>query len=454
MTDIVADRKRSVTAGDYVTAGSPTDAGIWLFQILDENSYRSPAPELPGRAAYTWGADSILSATLDLEDMWASAVNQAVTKLAVKGFTISDTDDSDRRTNQAQRLVVNLDGPACYREGLSKLAHDFLTCRNGCFLEVVRQGKAGRPIALYHLDAQRCRRTGSLDYPVVYFDRMGAWHALKAADVIFFADMPSARTILLGTGRPAAERAFKTIAKLAAVETYFREKITGARALKLVFISGVGKKKLEQVRETSDAEMERKGWTTYKGAVVVPSDGDNQISVAEVDLAGVPDGFNVQDERRDAYLRYANALGIPVQDIQPLSGQGLGTGTQTLILDEAAEGRGLVYFTKSLEDKLNWLLMPKATTFTFNTNDLRDQKQRAELQKTQADTIMVLKGNAQNPGIITSDQALNMAADQGIVPKEFLPKDMTPGAVVTDSGEGSKPVEGEEGGLLMGGRAG
>lgn len=456
MTTDLADRKHSVTVGDYVPAGgSLPDGGVWLFQILDPGGLHSPAPELPGRSIYTWGADQILAATLDLEDMWASAVNQAITKLAVRGFTIEDKDDSDRRTNHAQRLVVNLDGPACYREGLSKLAHDFLTCRNGCFLEVAREGKSpsSRPMALYHLDSHRCRRTGNLEYPVVYWDAQGHWHAMRAADVIFFADMPSPRASLYGTGRPAAERAFKTIAKLAAVETYFREKITGARALKLVFISGIGKKKLEQVRETSDAEMARRGWTVYKGAVVVPSDGDNPISVAEIDLAGVPDGFSVTEERKDAYLRYANAIGIPVQDIQPLSGQGLGTGAQTIILDEAAEGRGLVYFTKTLEDRLNWLVMPKATTFVFNTNDLRDQKAKAEVQKVQTDTILALRGTPTAPGIITAPQALNMATDQGIVPKEFLPKDMTPGAVVTDSGEGSKPVEGRTD-TLMGGRAG
>lgn len=445
MTTDLAERKHSVTAGDYVPAGTSPDGGIFLFQILDPGGFSSPAPELPARSPYTWQADEILAATLDLEDMWTSVVNQAITKLAVRGFTVSDADDSDRRTSKAQRLVVNLDGPACYREGMSKLAHDFLTCRNGCFLEVAREGTrpSSRPLALYHLDAHRCRRTGSLEYPVVYWDSQGRWHALRAADVLVFADMPSPRAALYGTGRPAAERAFKTIAKLAAVETYFREKITGARALKLVFISGVGKKKLEQVKETSDAEMARRGFVSYKGAVVVPSDGDNPITIAEVDLAGVPDGFSVEVERKDAYLRYANALGIPVQDVQPLSGQGLGTGAQTIILDEAAEGRGIVYFTKTLEDRLNWLVMPKATTFTFNTNDLRDQKAKAEVQKTQADTILALRGTAQAPGIITADQALNMATDQGIVPKEFLPADMTAGAVVTDSGEGSKPVEGE-----------
>lgn len=442
MTDIL-DRRRSVTSGDYVAASpQTTGGGVWVWQVMDPGSLASPAPDLPGRSVATWSADRVLSATLDLEDMWAGVINQAVTKIAVRGWEISDADDSERKTKRSQDLIMNFDGPAEYRSGVSKLVQDFLTTRNGCFMEVARESRspASRPRALYHLDSLRCRRTGNLAYPVVYWDLMGHWHALRASDVIFFADMPSPRTNLYGIGRPAAERAFKTIVKLAAVETYFSEKITGARALKLVFIAGVTKKKLQEVKETSDLEQERRGWTVYKGAVMVPTETDQAINIAEVDLASVPDGFNVDGERKDAYLRYANAIGVPVQDIQPLSGQGLGTGAQTIVLDENAEGRGLAYFPKRLEDAINWLLMPKTTTFVIKTNDLRDRQAEAALKQTRTATLVQAMGTAEAPGFISRDQALNIAVDEGLVPKEFLPKDITPEGTVTDSGEQSKPA--------------
>jgi hypothetical protein len=461
MTDVL-DRRRSVTAGDFLSGKPTADGGVWYFQVYDPGSISTPAPELPPRSLMTWNADAILRATLDLEDMWAAAINQATTKLAVRGFEISDSDDSALKTRRAQDLVMNFDGPAEYRSGVSKLAQDFLLTRNGCFLEVERVSKApnSKPKALWHLDSLRCRRTANPEYPVVYQDTLGQWHPMRQDQVIYFADMPSASVLLYGVGRPAAERAFKTIVKLAAVETYFREKITGARALKLVFISGVSNKQLRDTQDTSNADMERRGLTTYKGAVIIPTNDDRAISIAEVDLAGVPDGFEVVEERKDAYLRYANAIGIPVQDIQPLSGQGLGTGTQTLVLDEAASGRGLEYFPKALEDRINWLLMPKTTTFIFKTNDLRDQQQKAEVQAAQAALILSLVGRSGRsaggagaggasgsasgaggvPAIITPEQALNMLVDAGVVPKEFLPKDMTPEGTVTDSGDQSKPA--------------
>jgi hypothetical protein len=448
MTDVL-DRRRSVTSGDFIQASpQTTGGGVWYWQVMDPGGLASPAPDLPRRSVATWGGDQVLSATLDLEDMWAGVINQAATKIAVRGWEISDANDSGRKTRRSQDLIMNFDGPAEYRSGMVKLLQDFLLTRNGCFIEVSRESKspASRPRALYHLDSLRCRRTGNLDYPVVYWDLSGNWHALRASDVIFFADMPSPRVNLYGIGRPAAERAFKTIVKLAAVETYFREKITGARALKLVFISGVTKKKLSDVAATADAEMERRGWTVYKGAVMVPTETDQAISIAEVDLASVPDGFDVETERRDAYLRYANAIGVPVQDIQPLSGQGLGTGTQTVILDENAEARGLAYFSRTIEDRINWLLMPKTTTFVIKTNDIRDRQAEAAWKQTRTATLTQAMGTAETPGFISSDQALNIAADEGLVPKEFLPKDVTPEGTVTDSGQQSKPVgEGQQG---------
>jgi hypothetical protein len=413
MTDLL-DRSKSVTRDDYIETAQP---GVWAWSIYDPSAMQSPTPQLPMHG--TRERDMVLGATLDLEDMWSAAVAKAVTKIAVRGYEISDSDDSGRRTEKAKSLVMNLDGPSEYRSGMAKTVQDFLLADNGWFLEVERDSKAvgARPRALYHLDSYRCYRTGNLDYPVIYLDYLGVWHKLRADQVLFGSDMPSPRARMWGKGRCAASRAFQTIVKLSAVETYFREKITGSRALALHFLTGLGKKQLQDAIE-----------------------GDSGITVTTIELASVPDGFDVNEERKDAYLRYANALGIPVQDIQPLSGQGLGTGTQSIVLDEAAEGQGIAFFVKDFEDKINNLVMPKTTVFVIKQNDVRDQQAQAALQKSKADVIVTLLGTGQAPGVITQPMALQMAVDDGLVPREFLPEDVTPEGVLTDSGEQSKPA--------------
>ena len=439
MTDTL-DRAGSVTKRDYIQTADP--GGVWYFSMVDPGAMQSPVPSLPRHGEPA--RDVVLTATLDLEDMWASAVNKAVTKIAVRGYEVADSDDSTRRTEAGKNLVMNFDGPAEYRGGMAKTVQDFLLTDNGWFLEIERASKSpnAKPRALYHLDSFRCWRTGNLDYPVLYWDWDGVWHKLRADQVLFGSDMPSPRSRMFGRGRCAASRAFMTIVKLSAVETYFRDKITGSRALALHFIAGVGPSQIKDAMETSEAENVRKGRYVYKGAVMVPimAQGADGIQIATVDLAGVPDGFDVDLERKDAYLRYANALGVPVQDIQPLSGQGLGTGTQTVILDEAAEGQGLAYFVKDFEDKVNYLVMPKTTTFVIKVNDIRDQQAKAALDKAKADTLVALLGSPTAPGVITPQMALQMAVDEGLVPREFLPEDVTAAGVLTDSGDQSKPV--------------
>lgn len=431
---VLLDRKGSVTRDDMMKNATP--GGVWLWQVIDPSSTPN-VPSLPGYGSR--GRSSMLAGTLDLEDMWASAIYKAISTLASLNFTVKDSEDSERRTERAQGLMLDFDGSAEYTSGIARHLQDFLLTDNGAFVEVERDGKSStaRPKALWHLDSMRCHRTGNMKYPVVYQSLFGDYHALRADQVLAFSDMPSPRSALYGLGRCAASRAFTTIIKLAAVETYFREKITGSRALALHFVSGVTPEQIENAIKTADAQQDQRGQIIYKGAITIPVFADQGVSVATVPLAEIPDGFDIDLERKDAYLRYANAIGIPLQDLQPLSGQGLGTGTQSKVLDAVSKTQGIAYWRVSWERKVNRLVLPKATTMEFGVNDLEEQKLKAEIGKLRAETRAVQIGS----GELDAAQALNMAVDDGDVPPEFLPKDQTAGAALTDSGEQSKPVE-------------
>jgi len=438
MTEIV-DRKGSVTKQDFLT--SP-DEGIWAWTIFDPGAIQSAVPTLPIHGSRE--RDQILTATLDLEDMWASAIDKAITKIAVRGYEVSDADDSTRRTEYGQGLARDLDGPASYRTGMSKVVQDFLLCDNGWFIEVQRAGgkPTGKVQGLYPLDSFRCYRTGNLEYPVIYLDWDASWHKLRYDQVIFGADMPSPRARMWSRGRCAASRAFLTIVKLAAVDTYFREKITGSRALGLDFITGVSRQQLQDAMETSELEKARKGHVVYKGRVMVPIQTDQQINIASIDLASVPDGFDVEQVQNDGYKKYAMAIGLNPDELVARAA-GLNSGQSAQVSEQAAEESGaLAFFVKDFEDKLNFLVMPKQTVWQLTTNDTRDKQMKATLDKTIADTIAVMRGTPQAPGWINDQMALQIAVDEGIVPPEFLPEDVTPGGMLTDSGDQSKaPAE-------------
>jgi hypothetical protein len=250
---------------------------------------------------------------------------------------------------------------------------------------------------------------------VLYRDLKGAEHILRAHQILMFSDMPDPAESYHGVGYSAASRAWKTISKLAAIEGYVSEKVTGSRATAIHLVSGISRQQLESALATGEAEKLRNGAVLYKGALVVPGvDPSVPATVATIPLAEIPDGFDAKEERSNAYLIYANAIGIPVQDIQPLSGQGLGTGTQTVILDEAAEGMGLAAWRKQFEHMLNQYVLPESTTFVFSTNDIRDQKAQADVKLVRAQT----RGAQITSGEITPQQALQIAVDAEDAPRE------------------------------------
>jgi hypothetical protein len=431
--------RNSVTKQDYErsvhSGGIGFGDGLMHILIGDTGLFGGRGTGLPGY--WTPERDIALLATQRMCSIWPSVVNKAITKLIAPGFRIEDSDDSQRRTTAGQDLMNMADASSWIQFGFRHLQDVFLT-DNGAMVEIIRSSSArgSKILGIMHLDSLRCKRTGFPDYPVLYTDDYGREHPIRAEDILMYSDQPSARAHMHGVGLCAADRAYDAIVKLASVETYFREKVTGNRALAIHIVSGISKAKLKSAMESADQEQEEKGFFVYKGSLVIPTmDTDKPPSVITIPLAEIPDGFVVTEERDSAYLEIVNAIGMPLQDVKPLSGQGLGTGTQTVILDEASEGQGPGAAWRAWwEYVTSFRLMAKTTTFHFATNDIRDQKAKAEVAQIRAGTRqqMVVTGE------ITPAQSLNMAVDAGDAPREFLPDDETPGGSL-DNNEKETP---------------
>lgn len=427
-------RKRSVTAGDVNQATESSAVSIMLAPTTWSSYFASGLLEgvkgatgLPRNGSKN--ADAILSETPLIENMWASAINSAISRNTALGFTIEDATESKQRIKNAQKIMLDFDGRYSY--GMSRHLRDFLTTDNGAFIEIVRQSNASgsRVIGLRHLDSMRCYRTGDPQRPVIYVDVHGEQHLLRDYQVIALSDMPSPRAEMWGVGICAARRAFEVILKMVAMETYVREKISGSRNLAIHIVNGISSAQLEGALISADNANAGKGFVVYKGSTIIPMLKTEPPSVVTIPLAEIPDGFEADSERRDAYLRYANALGIFVGEVQPLSGQGLGTGQQSVVLEQASEGRGLAAWRKTFEHEITHRVFPEKTTFTFSFSDTKDQQDKA----TTLNTWMGALNTAIQAKILTTTQALNVLVDKGQLPREFLQTDATAGGVVNDS---------------------
>lgn len=427
----------SVTERDDV----PPNAlgGVWRWMLVDSGHGRG-AQGLPPH--WSMARDAVLAATPFLADFWASALRTAVNQIIVRQFTVKDSEDSARRLERSQDLLLDFGGPAMYSESLARVAQDFFLTGNGGFVEIEHEGRTrtgmptGRPVGLHHLDSLRCWRTGSRAYPVIYVDLWGQYHQLHATSVFSIVDQPSPRLGLWGVGRSAADDNWRTILLAGALEQYLLEKVSGSRALALHFVTGVSRQRLEDAAATGDEEQARKGHIIYKGAAIIPV--MEQARVATVDLAGIPDGFDAAELRQLIALNTALALGMPYTDIATLQGGQFGTGTQSQVIDESRKGRGVEAFVRIFERKINRLVLPKRTTVDMFGIDVRDQKAEAEVKSAEAGYVKALI----EAGVSSPQQAGNYLADAGHWPAEFVQQDATTGGVLTDSGQDSK-ISGE-----------
>lgn len=463
MTDIAP----SAIAG--TTLESPSSApyafGFILPQVLRARSYTDLPPY------WSQARDVRLSQTPTMEAMWAAAVARTATKFAAHGYIVKDSEDSTRRVQAAQELLKRADGGAGWVVFATKVMQDFLLTDNGCFIRIRRADeetqtvklKAAAPsvpsdqrdgdrfdevqltrsspgakiTGLYHLDSQRCTRTGNLTYPVRFMPLYGPPQLLRWDQVLMYADQTSPRAELFGVGTCAASRAYPTISKIAAMEQMNYEAITGGGANKLVLVQGLAEQTLRNLLAAGVAGNQARGFVYWLGTVLGAIPGDQPVTVNEIRLKELLGPFTPKDERDNAYLIYANCIGVPVQDIQPLSGQGLGTGTQTVVLQDASRGVGIAAFLKWWEQTVSDRVLPKTTELSFeNEYDTRDQKAKAEVQKLRADERAARIGS----GEISPAVARQLAADAGDLAKELLAQDVTPGGQLADD---EKPVTGQ-----------
>lgn len=428
--------RRSVTRDDYNT--DPMAGAVFHFTVPALGS--DSIPDLP--PFWSFARDWVLYSTLYRESVWAAAISIATSKIAAQGFEVKG--DVPLRVKRAQQLFLGFDDNKGWVSGLQKHLLSFLVTGNGAHVEIVRatSGAGSRILGLVPLDSFRCLRTGDPDVPIIYRDRRGRMHEMRDHQVFSIADMPDPMDLWYGVGHCAAERAYRAISKLEGIERFVYEKVTGQRALAVHLVGGVGRNTINDALNTAKGEAQAKGLQVYMGAAIAPVAGDAPVSVVTIPLAELPEGFDRKQEWDIALTTYARAIGIPVQDLQPLSGQGLGTGAQTQVLDEAAKGQGLAAWRGSFEHNVNQHVLDEKTTFGFNVQDLRDREREAIVRGNEATAV----GAWVQMGAITPEQALNLGVDRDQLPREFLATDLTAGQALSDD---EKPVDDPAGGLPM-----
>lgn len=419
-------RKRSVKLGDIPPGGTTV---LQLFVPSTPMSALLP-PSLPQG---TWQRDKFLSITPRADAQWGAAIGIAVAKVAALAWDVkSDIQLRSRRAHEMCMMADSAVGQGGWVSYIAKQVRDY-TCTNmGAVTEIVRSSLSygSRVVGINHLPAVRCRRTGDPDRPIIYIDKSGREHILRWWQVMYFSDLPDPDEVTYGGGLCAAERAYPQIIKMAALENYVYEKVSGSRPLAIHVINGLRTDQIEDAIKQAEEDQARSGFTSYMGAVIMATiKPDAGPAIATIPLAELPDGFDAVNERARADLIYSNSLGLDPQDLVPLSNTPLGTAAQSQILHEKSKGRGLMMFRQAFVHGINQLVLDDKTKFIFAERDYDDQVKQSQISIQRA---QVAEGRIRAQ-ITTPDQERQLLVDLDELPKDFISEDMTTDTSLSDT---------------------
>ena len=307
---------------------------------------------------------------------------------------------------------------------------------HGAFMEIVRAGDTEKApvIGLNHLDAYRCWHSGDPKRPVVYQDRQNKLHLLEWFQVETFAEMPCAVEGLYGMQYCALTRVLRACQVMRNVMIYQQEKTGGRFNRALHIVKGVSHKQITDALTQQNIQLDAEGFLRYMQPLIVASiSAEDTIDIKTLELASLPEGWN-QEEMFKWYIAIlAMGFGIDYQDLAPLPGGGLGTGSQSIVLHMKSRGRGPALFQKLIEFSMNMAVLPKNVQFQFLEQDLAEEKEHAEIKKLRAEAREI----DVRTGVYDDRGARQQAFDAGDISQELFDamggSDVTPEVTVEDT---------------------
>jgi hypothetical protein len=371
-----------------------------------------------------WPTESILAGTI-----YSASIRNSSMNLAFEG--------PPRTVKAVQTLFNSANLGKGQLDFFTKLVTDLLTQDNGAHFELIRESDSENApvIGINHLDSQRCRRTGNIDIPIVYTDRLGGQHKLKWYQVISLAEMPSPIEVMNGMQYCFVTRVLRAAQVLRDMAIYKREKIGGRGPTDIHLVGGVAQSRIDDKLKIDHEKADNKGLIRYMDAMVVAGlDPTQTVSLASIPIKSLPDGFD-EDTTLKWYVAWlALNAGMDYQDLAPLPGGGLGTSQQSVTLDRKSRGKGPAYYQKMILQALNFHgVIPSTVTAKYDEQDNAAALDEANLKKVQAEYYGSLITTSGMPKQVV----YQMMSDDGFIDEEILQlleqADVTEDVIATDT---------------------
>lgn len=425
--------------------------------------------------------DIVLADFWKHEPLLAGAVYSMSAKMSTLSWTVMGDKENASYFAKLLSRAQSMDG---YDWGafISASAQDFYTTDRGVYWETPRNGNriTGELADLGHIDALQCAMTGNSKTPIFYLsDVTGQDLFFRPGEYIHYTSMPSPRESDFGIGFCASSRAYRAAKLLLGLHNYDEEKLANLPPEGVAAVSGLTMDEFQDALATWKAAREKNMSLTFPQVLwLIGSQPGAKVSLDFIGFSEIPESF----DRRTVVEQYINTLaldfGVDAREFWPISTSSLGTASESEIQHMKAKGKGPGEFVSIIERKINGEF-PDGVEFSFDTQDIAEDKQAAEIAKTWIEALLPLVtggspggpqagqppsngkvekpenqgagrgsglslnpagGNAQVPGasvtgFISTEEFLRLLADRGVLPN-YLVKDKR--VVVTDSGISEK----------------
>jgi hypothetical protein len=296
---------------------------------------------------------------------------------------------------------------------------------------IERGADASWPIVdMRTMDPTQITPTRSEEFPLIYNNpNTGARHRLRNYNFVRLIDMPSVSWRHENSGLCAVSRALISAQEDRMISRFVMERISENPGDGIMFVNA-DTKRLEAALNDADDERAARGVVFYKGVIFIPIlNKDGTFGVEFVSFAGLPEGFSRLEYYNILKERVATAFGLDVLELGSIPGGQLGTAQQATVAASQSRGKILAVIISTIEREFRFKLLPESLNFKFESQEMSERKEEAEVQE-------ILFKNAESyAGWAGPTLANQYLVDMKAVPPEYLMGQDITGEVVLDDTE-------------------
>lgn len=348
-----------------------------------------------------------------------------------------------RSKKYSQLIVQDCENGMGQRSLVGKSLLDFYTQDNGMFWELVGAGRADRPLRgqllppyVMHLDSARCWRTFDEEFPVVYQNPInGTFHKLHYTRVIYSANMEQPDELARGIGFCPVSRVLEEAQYARDLLTFRREKVSGSFNRAIGYGVGINAQVFKDSLQAANGASADEGFTVYKGIpFILRAQGAMDLKL--LDLAGVPDGFNLETETALYMYIVALAFGVDAREFWPATASGA-TKADATIQDMKTQGKGKGDVIETLENMWRQVF-PDTVEAQYDYTDDEQDLRKAQIWKLHSETFLAGK----TAGTLDAEEARAHMVKEGVYDAALL-KATTPEQANAEPVDDSTPIEDE-----------